>query len=303
MFNWKVYLNNNPDLKHLKTQQQAVNHYNRFGKKEGRKYTTVIQNINPVIVCIAKLESDYIKSFVDYHIALGFEKIFLYDNEDTPVYDKLNLDPKVKIIHFPGNNFHKGVQYMALDHFSKNFINQGTHVAHIDIDEYITLKKHKNIKEFIKEYFYNDCAGIGMNWRFFGSNGLTEKSNIPDPIRFTHCDIKGNMHIKTIFEVSSFIKFKDCHSIQPKKYKYIKNTNGDVIKGPFNNNIYLNIIQLNHYKCKTLSEFKFLRSRGRADLNTKINEDVIKNFNLYNKNEIEELTCYNFFKANCVVDF
>jgi len=35
-FNWKNYLENYPDLTHLKTQNEAWGHYNRFGNLEGR---------------------------------------------------------------------------------------------------------------------------------------------------------------------------------------------------------------------------------------------------------------------------
>jgi len=249
--------------------------------------------VNPVIVCIAKLESNYIKSFVDYHLALGFDKIYLYDNEDVPTYDKLNLGQNVIITHFPGNKYRKPIQYIILRHFVKYFMYNHSHVAHIDIDEYISLKKHSCIKEFINEYIHGDCGGIGMNWRFFGSNGKTFQENIPDPIRFTKCELKGNPHIKTLFEVKSFVKFNTAHDITCKKD--IKSTNGFVINGPFNENIDFSVIQLNHYKCKTLPEFKFIRTRMRADIIGNINEDVINSFNTYNLNEIEELTSCNFY--------
>jgi len=35
-FDWKVYISNYPDLSHLKTELEAIRHYNRFGKNEGR---------------------------------------------------------------------------------------------------------------------------------------------------------------------------------------------------------------------------------------------------------------------------
>jgi hypothetical protein len=130
----------------------------------------------PVIVCIAKKEQDYIEEFIKYHLALGFKYIYLYDNEDTPTYESLleNYKNNLKVIHFPYNNYHVGVQYICLDNFIKNYLfsSEITHVAHIDIDEFIVLKKHENICDFIKEYIVDDCHGIGMNWRFFGSSGL-----------------------------------------------------------------------------------------------------------------------------------
>ena len=60
--------------------------------------------ILPVILCIAKLESNYIEEFVKYHLALGFSHIFIYDNEDIPTYKTIlnkYSEDFVTIIHFP----------------------------------------------------------------------------------------------------------------------------------------------------------------------------------------------------------
>ena len=246
--------------------------------------------IKPAIVCIAKLESDYIIDFVRYHLLLGFDKIFVYDNEDTPVYEQLLLEfsKNVTVIHLPGNNYSEAVQYYALRHFEKNYMDKFTHVAHIDIDEYIVLKKHSTILEFISEYFIKNCGAIGINWRFFGSNGHTEKTNIPVMERFTRCELKGNRHIKTLFETSAFIIYKNNpHAVVLQPGYYTKSTNGYIINGPFNENIDFSVIQLNHYKCKTLPEFKYARSRGRADLKNNPKEDIEASFKLFDLNEIE----------------
>ena len=77
---------------------------------------------------------------------------------------------------------------------------------------------------------------------------------------------------------------------------HIKATNGQIIVGPFNDNIDLSIIQLNHYKCKTLPEFRYIRTRNRADFKKPVIEDVDNDFNTYNINEVEDLYAYNFYK-------
>lgn len=253
----------------------------------------------PVIVCIAKKEHDYIEEFVKYHLALGFKFIYLYDNEDVPTYESMlhNYKNNIKVIHLPHNNYHKGVQYIALDDFTKNYLftTNITHVAHIDIDEYVVLKKHNNICDFINEYIVDDCQGIGMNWRYFGSSGKTEKTNEPNTIRFTMCEKNGNIHIKTLFKKDHFVKFNTCHDITVSN-GYIKSTNNNIINGPFNYNIDLDTIQLNHYKSKTLPEFRYIRTRQRADCVGDINENVDESFRVYDNNETEDLTAYHFYK-------
>ena len=216
--------------------------------------------IHPAIVCIAKKEHDYIEEFIKYHLALGFKYIYLYDNEDTPTYESMleKYKENIKVIHLPFNNYDKGVQYVALDDFIKKYLftTDITHLAHIDIDEYIVLKKHANICDFISEYIIGDCEGIGMNWRFFGSSGRTEKTDEPITSRFMMCEKNGDKHIKTLFKKDKFIQYNTCHDVSLSS-GFIKSTNNRTIHGPFNEDINFDIIQLNHYKCKTLEEFKY----------------------------------------------
>jgi hypothetical protein len=254
----------------------------------------------PIIVCIAKKEHDYIEEFVKYHLAIGFSHIFIYDNEDQPTYDtllhKYIVSEQVSVIHFPGNNSNIGVQYIALHQFMNNIINDSTitHVAHIDIDEYIVLKKHATICDFIQEYIVGDCAGIGMNWRFFGSSNHTEKSSDPMTQRFTMCEQNGNEHIKTLFKKEYYHTYNTVHDIVT-NYGQIYSTNGSVIHGPCSNYPELSVIQLNHYKCKTLPEFRFIRERGRADMSEQPSEDVEASFRRFDMNEVEDLTAKEFY--------
>ena len=73
---------------------------------------------------------------------------------------------------------------------------------------------------------------------------------------------------------------------------------------PENENEYLEneIIQLNHYKSKTFEEFKIIRMRQRADfaLNKQPIENVEETFKIFNKNDVEDLTAYNFYIKNCL---
>jgi predicted O-methyltransferase YrrM len=263
--------------------------------------------IKPVILCIAKFEQDYIEEFVRYHLHLGFDKIYLYDNEDVPTYGQIlrKFGDYVVVIHLPGKAYSRAPQYEAINRFTTTYMKNSdiTHVCHIDIDEFIVLKKHKNITEFIKEYIYDGennimCGGICMNWRYFGSSNITENTKEPITQRFTKCEEKGNLHVKSIFHK----KFYDClhtpHNPAMNNNNYpMKSTTGKIINGPFNEDIDLSVIQVNHYKSKTLEEFKYIRSRGRADFQVSPEEDIVANFKLYNINEVEDFDAYNFYKS------
>jgi len=267
--------------------------------------------IRPVIICIAKHEQKYIKEFIRYHLNLGFDKIYLYDNEDIPTYKELlrEFGENVVVNHIPGKNYPRLPQYEALQQFVWNYMSRDdiTHVAHIDIDEYIVLKKHNNIKEFIKEYIYDGennvmCGGIGINWRHFGCSGNTSYVNEPLTTRFTKRENNGNIHIKTLFYKHFYNSHPNPHNIVVNNNDYpIKATNGSVIVGPFNENMDFSVIQINHYKCKTWEEFKYIRSRGRADRYDNPyydsgEEQLLEEFNKFNINETEDLVACDFYK-------
>ena len=294
-FNWKNYIKKYPDLAFIKDKVGAYRHYTRHGIKEGRTDKRELP-VYPVIIAIAKLEHNYIKEWVDYHLALGFKKIYIYDNEETPVYKDLLNNPDVIVKHFPG----KVAQRSALNDFMNNLDNIITHVIHTDIDEFIALKRHDSIQDFIAEYIVGDCVGIVINWRFFGNSGHSIDNGEPVTQRFTMCERNGNMHVKTLFDVDYYVKFKNPHFISiSSPTKFIKSTNGNCITDNcgFNTDIDFSVIQLNHYKCKTLPEFKYIRTRGRSDLALTHPEDVEGDFRLYNINEVEELTARDFYKS------
>ena len=240
-----------------------------------------------VLVCIAKLEHLYIEEFCNHHLSIGFDTIYIYDNEDVPTYHRIGI-PNVHVIHFPG----KVMQYKALECFEKDFMHDATHAIHLDCDEFIVLKKHTTIQEFIQEYITGDCVGIGINWRFFGDSFKTF-TNEPLRKRFTWCQRNGDPHIKTLFQTSSFIKYNTVHDVDVKE-GHIKCTNGTIIQGPWNHAIDLSVIQLNHYKTKTLEEFIYIRQRGRADIGGEETiEKILESFHAHNLNEVEDLTLFN----------
>jgi hypothetical protein len=276
------------------------------------------KNIKPVIVAIAKKEQPYIEEWVRWHIALGFDHIYLYDNEDTPTYENLlrRYSEFVSVMYLPGNNYifynykfhhNKAVQYVALEDFviNKHIVNNNnTHAIHIDLDEFIVLKKHNNIKDFINDFFIDDCGAIGINWRFFGEGDSISKEDSsttkPVVLRFTKRQKGGDNHIKTLFNISHFESFNTVHDVNLKTPYKIKNTKKDILNGAFNTKHDFDYIQINHYKTKSYEEFSKRIDRLRADLpmysqSAITNRDIIQSmFDNYNHNEEIDLYAHNY---------
>lgn len=230
------------------------------------------------LVCIAKNEENYIDEWIKYNKKLGFDDIFIYQNDWrwSGNYDnvhKLELDGLNK-------------QTEAYNHFIKNNLNNFDWVAFFDIDEFLVLKKHNNIKEFISEY--NDFPAIGVNWVLFGNNGHTKTNGDYRVIdRFTKRQTSVNVHVKCIVKLNEGV-FMGVHN--PNGMWVCPNKVSN--KGPFNHQGSDEIAQLNHYFCKTEEEFALKCERGRAD--NLIIKRTMSEFEGHNINDIEDLTAYNF---------
>jgi len=281
-FDWEFYINNYKDLRDngINTYEKALNHWNKFGRKEGR---VGFKNINKdaVIFCMARDEKNYINEFIQYHLILGFDRIYLYDDEDIPIYKSL-INPlwPVTVIPISSIKQYGSQRTKMLHHFFVNYKNKHYWATCIDVDEFIVLKKHNDIHEFLNEFIPLN-GGVGINWVLFGSNEqkLYEDKAVLE--RFTRCG-DPNVHIKTIFVCSDAREMQNPHFVS----KYIagstKSTNGNVVNGPFNTNPDVSICQINHYHTKSSEEYSRKRQRGAGTLN---NGRGLENSKHYDKNQ------------------
>jgi hypothetical protein len=253
------------------------------------------------LVCIAKDEDLYLQDWIDYHLKLGFDDIHIYQNEwrfqtnkENPLvhfheYDGFsNVDP-VTLIPI-GNLWESNLQAKLYTEFAKNFHEQYEFAAFFDVDEFLVLKKHNNIKEFISDYSTVDCLII--NWRFFGDNGLSEYDNRSVIERFTKTTNNVHPQFKSICKLHPDMK----HQIH---WVFGSWTDLSFHRGndPFNYLGNYEIAQLNHYFCKTMPEFLKKLDRGGDMVGPKSRRPV-SDYYTVNFNEVEDLTALNFFKNN-----
>jgi len=236
------------------------------------------------LVCIAKNEDNYIKEWIRYHKKLKFDDIFIFENNWSSNIQEDN----VFTIKFDG----EVRQVFAYNTFIEKFKNSYDWVAFIDVDEFIVLKKHKNIKEFIKEY---DAVenGLAINWVLFGSNGheVIKDNNYSVLERFTKRQNSVNQHIKTLLKLRDGVKMVDPHHPNV----VLHDTNFNQVNAPWNPIGTIDVVQINHYFCKTLEEFKEKIDRGRADVLRKRN---ISDWEAHNGNDIDDFLALDFFKSN-----
>lgn len=232
------------------------------------------------LVCIAKNEDLYIEEWINYHIKIGFDEIFIYQNNWRFIKDI----PNVTKIEFDGEQ----KQIQSYNNFLKNHAIRFDWVAFFDVDEFLVLKKHNNVKDFIS--VYSEYDAIGINWVLFGDNnisGLTYNYSVLE--RFTKRQSSVNNHIKSILKPSVIQRMSNPHN---PSWVWV-DTSFNINTGSQNKNPVDNVAQLNHYFVKTKEEFISKISRGRADT-TKFRS--IDEFDAHNINEVEDYNALNFFK-------
>ena len=243
--------------------------------------------MDAVVLCIAsEVEKDYIEEWIEYHLALGFCKIYIIDNSVENIFQKLQNDTII-VFHFPGEA-HQIPSYIM---FFQTIGCNHKWVAVIDVDEFIVLKKHNNIIDFLKEYCKS--GAVAIHWVYFGSNGHTTYSNKPLLERFTMRQKEYTNTVKCIVCANDVSYYHNSHFPVLKNEKEIKDTNNNIVTCAENKNGDDSICQINHYFCKSRQEFIERRiNKKRAD-NGEYYEDCF-----YSKdfNEIEDLTAWNFYK-------
>lgn len=255
------------------------------------------------VCAVVRLENNYLNEWVQHYKKLGFDKIILFDNNrynEDKVNDVINDDIKTGFVNVIKVPTLTEFQINAYNTVIQNFGNQFNWVGFFDIDEYLTLTKHKTIQEYITETFDNTVDTIAFNWMVYGDNDLVYYEDKPiqerflTPIDFDNCvdyDFPENDHIKTMVNIrlNNRVRFKNTpHGcINALNARYADNTCNTNGFSPFNHTPVYDPAHLKHYCTKTIDEYyKFKQSRACPD---KLwNPYTFERFFKYNKHTPEK---------------
>jgi len=222
------------------------------------------------IVAIFKDEPD-ITEWINYHLRIGVERFYLYDNESIEDYEKI-LEPYIKngiviYIRITG----KCQQRPAYRDAIYRYKNETEWMAIIDLDEYIVPVEDNNIKDFLKHY--EKYSGVVMNWVMFDSNGLIKRPEgqmVIEAYTRVQKDYQYNRNktVKSIVKPVDVRYVSSVHVCIYKKGKYAVDEN-------FNRHITnvrtqtqrnsVNKIRINHYHCKSREDYLAKINKGFAD--------------------------------------
>lgn len=242
---------------------------------------------NYIALCLfCKDENEYLEEWINYHLFIGVNHIFIYDNNSTIAIKntvKNYIDEKqVTVIEVTDNN--PGRQCRA---YNKCIIEHGykfNWIGFIDTDEFIVIKNGMNIIEFLKPY--ENFAALGIYWLCFGSNGKKkkQKSQIKSYTMRSEYTFHANNHIKSIVQ-PKYVKNKvsaDPHTFIYNPGYFQVDENKNKLSGPIGIHT-SNKIQLNHYVLRSLEDFENKMKRGGGNSGN-IGRKNMHFFNTYDDN-------------------
>jgi hypothetical protein len=249
------------------------------------------------IATIVRNEAEYIAEWLEYHLLIGVDKFYIYDNEST---DNLKdvLKPYIDsdiveyfVIKGEENKLYKYNNAKDISKEQKRWvctvqlpaykdaINRMKHEtfwgAFIDIDEFIVPVLAKTAPDFLHDYENN--VGIEVNWLMYGNSEHVYKNNKLVIERFqshTLFEYTWNKHTKMIVN-PRFVFCQRVHStwfFEGKKAVTSNNTPPPSIDSyiPLHDKI-----RINHYHSKSFEEWAERRKGDKTAIN---NPAVIEEF-------------------------
>jgi hypothetical protein len=260
-----------------------------------------------VAICaVVKNEGPYLREWMAYHRAIGFDHFFVCNNEsEDDTGEILSRAAEAGICTFYHWPNQEGVrtQFAAYKYLLNKHRMDTDWMFFADPDEFLLLKKHDTIKGFLEDY--PEASAIGINWRIFGDSGETDYRPAPLMERFTCAapeQFGPNHLIKTIARTDDLIT-PGAHTHQLREGAIFIDAERRPLK-PYpagrQDSVTHSIAQLNHYYTKTRDEYGWKKARGRVDL-WRGHKDYVPQtddlFNFHNRNDEPDLAILEFRDA------
>ena len=261
------------------------------------------------LCCIGRMENKYAVEYVENYKQLGFDKIFIYDNNydgEEHFEDVLQSyidDGFVEIINY------RNRAYCQLQAYQECYDNHGKEydwIAFFDFDEYLTLNFYHGIKHFLSSDIFELFDMIHVNWKIYGDSNLVEEDDKPLLEKFTEpvkpiffkktFDFPENCHAKSIIRGGLEVDWANTPHT-PSNFLWCCTTRGVNCdpQSPFVITCDFDNCYIKHFVTKTIDEFYNNKvKRGYPDGNKDFfkDNDWIKDFFKYNivtKEKIEWL--------------
>ncbi|MDE6478057.1 MAG: glycosyltransferase family 92 protein [Alphaproteobacteria bacterium] len=224
------------------------------------------------VAAIMKNEGPYLKEWLDFHILVGVDKFYLYDNGSDDDTKKI-LAPYIRrgLVEYtwwPGRQMQNAAYVDAINRHAQD----ARWMALIDLDEFIVPVYHKTVPEFLYSLPYG-FAQLIMTWVIYGSSGHVTK---PDGLvieNYKRHSAK-SWGVKSIINPRLAVRQHSAHANEVAGFTVDENGRRLGHIDQTNNPPTWHRIRCNHYITKSQAEF---RARcARSDSGRGANPEWIK---------------------------
>ena len=242
-------------------------------------------NIKIALCTMGKKENLYVKEYIEYYKRLGFDHIFIYDNND-PNDEKFSdvINEKYKSFVTIYDNINDSIknQSMAFTQCYRNNKNKYDWILMADMDEYLVIVNDK-LKNYLNKEIFKKCDFIKIHWLLVTDNNLLHYDNRSLFERFKPPFIR-HPNIKTLVKGKIEDLTYSVHApINSHKRNITCNNIGRILNFSTFSNFYFSDINIDkayilHFKFKSTEEFinKYKRGYnnwwGKKFLNNRIHE-------------------------------
>lgn len=226
-----------------------------------------------VAVCaICKNENPYILEWVAYQKLVGFDHVFVYDNDSSDgtseALIRLHEAGQITRIFWPRLP-EVAPQRSAYADFLERFGHGFDWAMICDLDEFLCVDQG-TVQQFIGEALLanSEASAIAIPWLVFGSSG---QAAIADDLvinRFEHCELECDGAVKTLFRLNDTFNIR-THVVDIGLGKYVDNTFA-LAEWSSYAPTHLSFprfggARVHHYFTKSKGEWDLRKSLGRAD--------------------------------------
>ena len=202
------------------------------------------------IVTTARNEKPFMNEWLLYHRMIGADHFFLYDDEPGLPLESFCAPHQSYVTVMPLHGWSKGLsggcrQNRAYTHALDHFLGKYMWAAFIDVDEFIVLRQHENLGDFLLS-LGKDTHAVSLHWRMFGHCGFYEDPRGLVTASLVRRKKETDTRVKTISRCGSIAGFVSQHVAELKEGKRIEVSD--------------EIAHINHYQCRS-----FKRHMARVD--------------------------------------
>ena len=223
------------------------------------------------LVAIAKNECPYVLEWIAHHLAVGFSKIIVYDDGSTDdTFEVLTnisrICHAVSVKTVGAIGVDESPQTVSYNDAVRDVRTDWT--MFLDIDEFLVPYRDHSIGAYLMRA-PSDVSSVHVNWRCFGSNGLTTRNYDLVVEAFTRCappNWSNHYHFKSIAR-TALIERVYIHNLDTTSGRRVLSDFGDfeTVNNGMSNRVVYDGIQINHYQSKTYEEFRARMERGDAN--------------------------------------